>query len=69
MANNKLAIIGGSGRYDVEEFKAMVHEEMKSIPLESFNFSYEIIDTLPFSKLSPKLVEELDGIMEKIRKN
>lgn len=48
---------------DVEEFKAMVHEEMKSIPLDSFNFSYEIIDTLPFSKLSPKLVEELDGLM------
>ena len=59
MANNKLAIIGGSGLYDVEEFK---NREMLNIDTPWGKPSDQILKTLSLihiKKLSCKFYEDI----------
>jgi single-stranded-DNA-specific exonuclease len=48
---------------NLDEFLKLVRQEMTSIPPERFRYSYEILDTLEFDDLSPKLVKKLDKIL------
>ena len=47
---------------DVKEFIQLVKEEGKDIPDENFNYHYEIIDKLPFSKLNTRFLSNLDKL-------
>jgi len=47
---------------DVEEFKALLKEESKSIKEEQFDYHYDIIDKLPFSQVGSRLLNQLDKI-------
>jgi len=47
---------------DVKEFVKRVKDEGKKIPKENFNYHYEIIDKLPFSKLDERFLSKLDKL-------
>lgn len=47
---------------DIPVFLKMLHAEMAKVPPEQFHFSYEIIDTLKFAQLGPRLVDTLEEL-------
>jgi single-stranded-DNA-specific exonuclease len=48
---------------DKEIFKSMVKQEVDKLPEEQFEYSYEIIDKLPFTQLNAKFMATLDKLV------
>ena len=47
---------------DLPLFKEMMAKKASLLPEDDFNYSYEIIEKIPFSDISPKLIHKLDEI-------
>lgn len=45
---------------DKEVFKKIIREKMEAVPHENFEYHYNIIDKIKYSKISTKFIEELD---------
>jgi single-stranded-DNA-specific exonuclease len=48
---------------NLAQFKDMVREKAKELQEEDFDYSYEIIEKIPFSDIGTKLINKLDDIM------
>ncbi len=49
-------------RDDVAEFIQLLREEMNRLPVEDFEFSYDIVDTIRFDHVTPELVDDLQRL-------
>ncbi len=47
---------------DLEEFISALRGGMESVPSDQFNFSYEVLDTLPLSQINYEFVRRLDHL-------
>ncbi|MGE4169364.1 MAG: DHH family phosphoesterase [Candidatus Margulisiibacteriota bacterium] len=46
----------------LDAFVGLVREEMKTVPIDKFNYSYEVLDTIDFDEINMGLIHILDGL-------